>query len=339
MKEIVQVVRICDITIRKRLSEFEETKSSTLTAEEFDTIDLEEECDPPAFTRGRKIAKQKQTKQVVEKDEEEEKEDDHEEEPLLRSKRKAPSTPDPINDNVDDILQVNAIPAEEIEKEVEDTLSSEAFQEMEAAQSQPVPIRTHTHTSSFTAASFQLPPPPSEGTSITPAVIPLESIGDDLSDEDDPELDSYLATKEEIEFRTQIWTTMNKDYIRMMEEKAEKLKQEEAAGKNAKPRKKRKKSEPKKPIGPAETAAEATMEMLKRRTSTKINYTALEDLFSINQKILKTGEREGSDSELHTPGKHGKSDEEEEEEEDDEETRVHKATYSSEPDSAYSDYD
>jgi transcription factor IIIB subunit 2 len=52
-KEIIHVVRICDVTLRKRLYEFGETPSSSLTPKEFDTIDLEAECDPPAFTRAR----------------------------------------------------------------------------------------------------------------------------------------------------------------------------------------------------------------------------------------------------------------------------------------------
>lgn len=40
-----------------RLVEFEETPSSQLTIEEFQTIDLEEEQDPPCFTEGKRRAK------------------------------------------------------------------------------------------------------------------------------------------------------------------------------------------------------------------------------------------------------------------------------------------
>jgi hypothetical protein len=42
-KEIIQVVRICDVTLRKRLYEFEETPTSELTPREFETIDLDEQ--------------------------------------------------------------------------------------------------------------------------------------------------------------------------------------------------------------------------------------------------------------------------------------------------------
>jgi len=51
MKEIVQVVRICDVTLRKRLLEFGKTPTCNMTPDEFESMDLEEECDPPAFKR------------------------------------------------------------------------------------------------------------------------------------------------------------------------------------------------------------------------------------------------------------------------------------------------
>lgn len=43
-----------------RLVEFEETASGNLTIEQFNTIDLEEEADPPCFTQSRREAKLKQ---------------------------------------------------------------------------------------------------------------------------------------------------------------------------------------------------------------------------------------------------------------------------------------
>eukprot|EP00127_Corallochytrium_limacisporum_P003643 Clim_evm31s151 gene=Clim_evmTU31s151 len=58
-RQIINVVRICDITLRKRLEEFEDTPSANLTPIEFDTIDLEEEADPPSFTAARRQLKAK----------------------------------------------------------------------------------------------------------------------------------------------------------------------------------------------------------------------------------------------------------------------------------------
>ncbi|KAJ1635204.1 cyclin-like protein, partial [Pavlovales sp. CCMP2436] len=56
-RELVHVVRICDVTLRKRLCEFEETACGALTAHELGTVDLEalQEADPPAFARARRL--------------------------------------------------------------------------------------------------------------------------------------------------------------------------------------------------------------------------------------------------------------------------------------------
>lgn len=51
--EIVQVVKIADSTVRKRLEEFRKTGSASLSIGDFRTVWLEEENEPPAFVRGR----------------------------------------------------------------------------------------------------------------------------------------------------------------------------------------------------------------------------------------------------------------------------------------------
>lgn len=60
LDDIVKVVKIGKTTLRKRMLEFEDTPSSNLTVDEFHTIDLEEQHDPPAFIRSKKFAKIKQ---------------------------------------------------------------------------------------------------------------------------------------------------------------------------------------------------------------------------------------------------------------------------------------
>ena len=51
--EIVQVVKIADTTVRKRLEEFRNTGSASLSVGDFRSVWLEEESEPPAFVRGR----------------------------------------------------------------------------------------------------------------------------------------------------------------------------------------------------------------------------------------------------------------------------------------------
>eukprot|EP00211_Chloroparvula_japonica_P016916 CAMPEP_0119128638 /NCGR_PEP_ID=MMETSP1310-20130426/6711_1 /TAXON_ID=464262 /ORGANISM="Genus nov. species nov., Strain RCC2339" /LENGTH=296 /DNA_ID=CAMNT_0007118995 /DNA_START=190 /DNA_END=1077 /DNA_ORIENTATION=- len=49
-KEIVDVVRVCTITVRKRMQEFGATPASLMSPEEFDENEMEGECNPPCFT-------------------------------------------------------------------------------------------------------------------------------------------------------------------------------------------------------------------------------------------------------------------------------------------------
>ncbi|KAF9448740.1 BRF1-domain-containing protein [Macrolepiota fuliginosa MF-IS2] len=53
VEEIVQVVKIADTTLKKRLDEFKATPSGSLTLADFRSVWLDEEMDPPAFTKGR----------------------------------------------------------------------------------------------------------------------------------------------------------------------------------------------------------------------------------------------------------------------------------------------
>ena len=62
VEEIVQVVKIADTTLRKRLKEFKETPSGSLTLTDFRTVWLEEEMDPPAFIKGKE--KERSTKEA-----------------------------------------------------------------------------------------------------------------------------------------------------------------------------------------------------------------------------------------------------------------------------------
>lgn len=48
-REIIRVVKICEATLRKRLDEFKSTPTASLSVSEFQTIWLEEGCDPPSY--------------------------------------------------------------------------------------------------------------------------------------------------------------------------------------------------------------------------------------------------------------------------------------------------
>ena len=57
--DVIKEVKVHENTVRKRLLEFGETPTSMLTMEEFMTVDLEEEQDPPAFRHSRKKDREK----------------------------------------------------------------------------------------------------------------------------------------------------------------------------------------------------------------------------------------------------------------------------------------
>ncbi|XP_071323708.1 transcription factor IIIB 90 kDa subunit-like isoform X2 [Trachinotus anak] len=67
VKDVISVVKVCQTTLRKRLTEFEDTPTSQLTIDEFMRVDLEQECDPPSFTAGQHKAKMQQLEQELAK--------------------------------------------------------------------------------------------------------------------------------------------------------------------------------------------------------------------------------------------------------------------------------
>ncbi|KAJ2924283.1 hypothetical protein H1R20_g12815, partial [Candolleomyces eurysporus] len=73
VEEIVQVVKIADTTLKKRLDEFKATPSGNLTLADFRNVWLEEEMDPPAYTKGKeKEEAERKARERVENGEEEE---------------------------------------------------------------------------------------------------------------------------------------------------------------------------------------------------------------------------------------------------------------------------
>ncbi|XP_068198534.1 transcription factor IIIB 90 kDa subunit-like isoform X2 [Antennarius striatus] len=65
VKDVISVVKVCQTTLRKRLTEFEDTPTSQLTIDEFMRVDLEQECDPPSFIAAQHKAKMQQLEQQL----------------------------------------------------------------------------------------------------------------------------------------------------------------------------------------------------------------------------------------------------------------------------------
>ncbi|GAM25688.1 hypothetical protein SAMD00019534_088630 [Acytostelium subglobosum LB1] len=60
IEEIIKVVKIGESTLTKRLDEFIRTPASDMKIAEFDSIEMDTECDPPAFTRNRQLEMEKE---------------------------------------------------------------------------------------------------------------------------------------------------------------------------------------------------------------------------------------------------------------------------------------
>ncbi|KAH8079551.1 hypothetical protein JL720_9298 [Aureococcus anophagefferens] len=113
---------------------------------------------------------------------------------------------------------------------------------------------------------------------------------DDFADVADDEIDGFILTDEEVKQKSEIWTTMNKDYLAQRDEK-DKLaaaRAEASAGPDGGPSDKAAKRGRKASAGKAKgarakdsrTAKEALIDVVeKKRFSKKINYGVLEGIF------------------------------------------------------------
>ncbi|KAF1374395.1 hypothetical protein PFLUV_G00228660 [Perca fluviatilis] len=316
IKEIVNVVKVCETTLRKRLIEFEDTPTSQLTIEEFLKTDLDEECDPPCFTAGLRKKKVQQLEIELKK-----KMDDVEDEiqgfqdeidselqnnrPKLRGVYAAYAKEDCDKDNGDTLSTSSKTDPDCEESEEEDVLQAVAKhfgkdlgeltleallklerkrpEEEEENHEEDVPKRKAPSLASI------LGPMPTAATLGLPESID-NCIGDekendgaadsgelDLSGIDDREIELYLLSDTEIKVKTALWMAENSDYLKEQREKEAKIAKEKALGIYKE----------KKPRGPikrhppirANTADEAIEKMLEqKKISNKINYDVLKDL-------------------------------------------------------------
>ncbi|XP_053263937.1 transcription factor IIIB 90 kDa subunit isoform X2 [Podarcis raffonei] len=298
VKEVIRVVKVGESTLRKRLTEFEDTPASQLTIDEFMTIDLEEECDPPSFTAGqRKIKIQQLEKELYKKLEELEGEissyQDEIEIELENSRPKAKgvyanfSKDDCMEDNASSIFGEEEGEDEELEAAA-NHLNKDFYSELldkDRSKEKESPLRPPALESLLgplpTAASLGITE------SIKECILTKdrdhnENTGDgelDLSGIDDSEIDMYILNDSEAKIKAELWMRENADYLKEQKEKEARIAKEKELGiyKEHKPKKSAKKRE----LIQASTAGEAIEKMLEqKKISSKINYNVLRDLNS-----------------------------------------------------------
>jgi transcription factor IIIB subunit 2 len=295
IKDIIKIVKVCETTIRKRLCEFSETPTSNLTLDEFMTIDLEGEEDPPCY----KAAKRKQKLSQLENEqqlEEIQTKISHLQKLIekdLEKSRKKMRSPYSKYLKSDSSTQSNCGE----EAAVEEFIVADTVQTIEEVLNSDNNYDNYIESIKAlrpTAASLGITPVVESNDNKSDAIV-AEDVNEsdelDLTGIDDEELDAYLLNVDEIDAKTNVWTRVHAEYLEEMKQKEEvkareeeERKRKEASG-EVQPKKKRKTR--KKTQIQANSASEAIEKMLQeKKISNKINYDVLKNLNpSFGEKI------------------------------------------------------
>ncbi|XP_058813517.1 transcription factor IIIB 90 kDa subunit [Topomyia yanbarensis] len=274
--DIVRIVKIHESTLRKRLVEFGETPSSALTLDEFMSVDLEAEQDPPAFKAARKKDKERLQK---------------------------------LGESTTEFNQLQAEIDAALDRDLHKTMSRKRH-----CKGEDFGVDESRETDQFINESTidvinqcldddpDDPRPDGQGNVRLKTAVP-EGIKPDLmamcsnaeqrregakqeakdddgdlisEDLDDEEIDGYIMTEEEARYKDMMWNRLHAEYLKEMKEKEDRLAKEREEGK---PEKKKRKNHRKKVIGPSNSAGEAIEKMLQeKKISSKINYDILKTL-------------------------------------------------------------
>ncbi|XP_016358982.1 transcription factor IIIB 90 kDa subunit isoform X1 [Sinocyclocheilus anshuiensis] len=312
VKEVISVVKVCEATLRKRLTEFEETPTSALTIDEFMRVDLEKECDPPSFVAGQKKLKMQQLEQELAKKLEEYQgeinsyRDEIETQLAASSRTKLRGIYASYAKEDDDCVSLASgmTGDEELEDEEMEAAAQHLNQEFicqvfqqgdrggmedQEGSRDTVPLSSQATHVPLTALLGPLPSAASLGLtdSIRECITEEDTTnmedksknGElDLDGIDEEEMEKYILNEIEVKAKTELWMKQNEEYLREQKEKEERIAKEKEQGTyKEKPKKPSKKREP----ILASTAGEAIEKMLEqKKISSKINYDVLRDLNS-----------------------------------------------------------
>ncbi|OJA07627.1 hypothetical protein AZE42_01124 [Rhizopogon vesiculosus] len=316
VEEIVQVVKIADTTLKKRLEEFKKTPSGALTLADFRTVWLDEEMDPPAFTKG---------KEKEEKEREEAlngpKGSPKRQKMKRKSKRKRRGSESEGEDMETAPLPEEILPQipmidpalfnqgiltgtsesaplfypdenEEVYANIDpalrptsNSISSDLNSPTAAAMEETVDQALAEEVASFLQNN--------QGSLLREALDGAEQRRqaqfaevDELLGLDEDELDRFILTEDEVKIKERVWVEINRDYLEALAAKGEQAE----TGAHTKSRKRRKSStRPRDESMPSgSTAAESVRNLIKKnpKYSKRINYDALKDLFVDGRQVV-----------------------------------------------------
>lgn len=272
--DIIKIVKVHESTLKKRLIEFGETPSSALTLEEFMTIDLEEEQDPPSFKAARKKDKERLKMLEEEGVEKDFTELQREIEKLLdertNKKRKRKVLIDACTNSDNECEEAENFIVESTLGTIEGCITDDVT--CSASNSNIVGLGPDIASMGLMGSLDD--PPPKDAQALQAEEDNAEL---DLDGIDDAEIDSYIMSEKETKYKDDLWMKINAAYLEKQKEKAEKLAKEKEEGKPEK--KKRRCGSRKIRIPPSSSAGEAIEKMLQeKKISLKINYDVLKSL-------------------------------------------------------------
>lgn len=288
--DIVRIVKIHESTLRKRLLEFGETPSSALTLDEFMSVDLEAEQDPPAFKAARKKDKERilklqdadneisQLQQEIEK---------AIEDTTTGNKRNRKHYLNLSDVEGEETSETNLFIEESTINTIHECLADDVFrmdteapkvsEDTEKAATKTCPEIVSLCLGEKSGGTADTTSPRKETKKEVASTSQPQDDGElDLSGIDDDELAGYIMTADEAEYKDKMWNQLNQEYLTIAKAREEKLAKEREEGK---PEKKRRRTGKKKLIGPSSSAGEAIEKMLhEKKISNKINYDILKTL-------------------------------------------------------------
>jgi transcription factor IIIB 90 kDa subunit len=249
--EVVQVVKIGDATVRKRLEEFKLTGSAGLTVEEWRSgVELGEEADPPAFGKEEKVRAKREERERKKRereteDDEEIEEEEMDEEGIVKQKRKGKRksgsgrkkkkdlTSVEVESGLDPLIAVSGSKNPEIDNfpidpMLQDFLSAPMIplNPLEVALEGSLSSEVAEHLQSIVGQSLtaemdqqeqillqQRQREKEQGSGLKASEL-QQNDGELIFDDlDDDELDGFLLNDQEIEMKTRVWMEFNKDYL------------------------------------------------------------------------------------------------------------------------------
>ncbi|XP_053984946.1 transcription factor IIIB 90 kDa subunit isoform X2 [Hylaeus volcanicus] len=276
--DIIKIVKVHETTLRKRLIEFGDTPSSALTLEEFMTVDLEEEQDPPAFKAARK--KDRERLQRLENIDTEINELQAEIDKHLEDRKagKPKKRKDDCIENEDTERFVRESNLDVIKNYVENDID-DSDSDIHDSKSKNAKNHLITGLGPNIASMGLISTTDRENDLKDQETTAFETNSGeiDITDLDDDELDSYIMSDKEAQFKHNLWNKVNAEYLTQQKEKEEKRQKEKEEGKPEK--KRRRTTKRNKNQVPANSAGEAIEKMLQeKKISSKINYEVLKSL-------------------------------------------------------------